>query len=156
MLMDGCICSVCECAQLSGQHTFVSCLFFFFLFPQTLLNVRLVHVFLKDPYFVSLVVHEYKHDSDSRDSQAALFGAVPHHRPPPRLPPRLLLSFRRSPAKEALMGVWRPVSRSVGYVYFPPRVSRALGGRVSPPPPLAASPPPGRGVPCGSAGSTST
>lgn len=38
------------------------------------------------------------------------------------------------------MGVWRPVSRSVGYVYFPPRVSRALGGRVRPPSPLAASP----------------
>lgn len=29
-LMDGCICSICECAQLSGQHTFVSCLLFQF------------------------------------------------------------------------------------------------------------------------------
>lgn len=40
------------------------------------------------------------------------------------------------------MGVWRPVSRSVGYVYFPPRVSRALGGRVRrAPSPFPASPP---------------
>lgn len=25
------------------------------------------------------------------------------------------------------MGVWRPVSRSVGYVYFPPRAPQSLG-----------------------------
>lgn len=70
-----------------------------------------------------------------------------------------LLFFPVLTCKAGVDGCVAPCSRSAGWVYFPPRVSRAGGTEASPAPlepPTHHHPPPGPGVPCGSPCPTNT
>lgn len=99
---------------------------------------------------ICLVVHEYKHDSKNHltrsifQCSAALFTSPP-----------VSHFFPSSPAKEALMGVWRPVS-GVSAKFTSHLQSPELGElRLAPLDPYP-PPPTGPGVPCGSSYSTNT
>ncbi len=97
---------------------------------------------------ICLAEHEYKHDSKNRPTHGSFqcYAADWH--------PLLSPAFLCSPAKEALMGAWRPVSGVLAK--FTSHLESPEPGELRLCLPLWNSPPPGPGVPCGSPCPTNT
>lgn len=127
--------------KVSGHHTFGSVHFLLLSMSDLCIYFWRIHICLAE--------HEYKHDSKKRLTCGSFqCSATDWH-------PLLSPAFLRSPAKEALMGVWRPVS-GVLAKFTSHLESSELGGNWGFACPSGTPPPPGPGVPCGSPCPTNT